>query len=230
MWASLTLRQRITPRFGLERWSALSCVPTIAGQDEEGHMSATKHRSRSGRLVDDPRLGFTMITALERFLGTFSPAFVVLLGLLLMALTGAIDAVTGPFAVAVFYLVPIGLVTFARGRSVGTLMAAVAAVAWCGVEVSQHATSLASGVTYWNWLTRFYVFEIVVILIAPVRDVVQWERRVAAREMEAADKLRALNELRIALEAEAGGQLARLEAMVEFRRAMTLAEIEHAAS
>lgn len=54
-----------------------------------------------------------------------------------------------------------------------------------------------------------------------------WEREVAAREAEAADKLRALNELRAAIEAEDGGQLARLEAMVEFQHAMTRAEIAH---
>lgn len=151
----------------------------------------------------------------------------VLNGLLVMALIGLLDAVTGPFAVAVFYLVPIGLVTYARGRWVGTLMAATAALAWTGVELAQHVTSLDSGVTYWNWLTRFYVYEAVALLIAPMRDVVAWEREVASREAEAADKLRALNELRSAIEAEDGGQLARLEAMVEYRRAMTQAEIAH---
>jgi len=64
-----------------------------------------------------------------------------------------------------------------------------------------------------------------VILVAPMRDVVHWEREVAEREAEAAEKLRALNELRAALEQEADGQLERLEAMVEFRTAMTRAEM-----
>lgn len=182
-------------------------------------------RSRARRWVDDSHLGYTLVTSLERFLGTFSPPFVVILGLLLMTLIGVVDAVTGPFAVAVFYLVPIGLVTYARGRWTGTLMAATAAFAWTGVELVQHLTTLDSSVTYWNWLTRFYVYEAVALLIAPMRDVVTWERDVAAREAETADKLRALNELRAAIEAEDGGQLARLEAMVEFRRAMTQAEI-----
>lgn len=168
-----------------------------------------------------------MITALERFLATFSPPFVLIIGLLLMALIGLIDAITGPFAVAVFYLVPIGLVTYARGRWVGTLMAAAAAAAWSGAELAQHVTLWSDALTYWNWLTRFYVYEAIVLLVAPLRDVVQWEREVAAREAEAADKLRALNELRSALEAEDDGQLGRLEAMVEFRRAMTSAEIAH---
>jgi len=75
-----------------------------------------RSHSRLGRMVDDRLLGYTMVTGLERFLHTFSPPFVVILGLLLMALIGLVDAVTGSFAVGVFYLVPIGLVTYSRGR------------------------------------------------------------------------------------------------------------------
>jgi K+-sensing histidine kinase KdpD len=183
--------------------------------------------SRFGARFDDSHLSYTTITALERFLATFSAPFVVIIGLLILALIGLVDAVTGSFAVAVFYLVPIGLVTYARGRWVGTLMAATAALAWTGVELAQHVTAFDNTVTYLNWLTRFYVYEAVVLLVAPLRDVVEWEREVANREAEAADKLRALNELRAAIEAEDGGQLARLEAMVEFQRAMTQAEIAH---
>jgi hypothetical protein len=149
----------------------------------------------------------------------------VIVGLLMMALIGLVDSVTGAFAVGVFYLVPIGLVTYARGRWVGTLMAAAAAAAWGGVELAQHTTVWADGVTYWNFLTRFYVYEAVVILVAPMRDAVLWEREVALREAEAADKLRALNELRSALGAEEQAKLDQLEAMVELRRVNTQAEI-----
>ena len=112
------------------------------------------------------QFGRSALTATERFLGTFSPPFVLLLGLLLMALIGLIDAVTGPFNVVVIYIVPVGLVTYARGRWLGTLMAAVAAFAWTGIEVGNHVTALDAAVTYWNALTRFYVFEALVVLVA----------------------------------------------------------------
>jgi hypothetical protein len=176
-------------------------------------------------MVDDSRLGYRMITTLERRLGGFSPPFVLVVGLLVMALIGLVDAVTGQFAVAVFYLVPIGLVTYARGRWVGTLMAAAAATAWGAVELAQHVTALGDGVTYWNFLSRFYVYGAIVILVAPMRDVVLWERDVAAREVEAADKLRALNELRARMGEDERARLDRLEAMVELRRANTKAGI-----
>jgi hypothetical protein len=187
--------------------------------------SRTKPPSRFRLMVDDAHLGYTMVTALERFLDSFSPPFVVVVGLLMMALIGLIDAITGPLAVGIFYLMPIGLVTYARGRWVGTLMAATAALAWGGVDLAQDVTTWASGVTYWNWLSRFYVYEAIVLLVAPMRDVVIWEREVAARETEAADKLRALNELRAALNEEEQAKLDRLQAMVELRRVNSKAEI-----
>jgi hypothetical protein len=190
-------------------------------------MAGNRNRrpSRLRRMGDDRRLGYAMVTGLEEFLHTFSPPFVVILGLLLMALIGLVDAVTGAFAVGVFYLVPIGLVTFARGRWVGTLMAATAALAWGGVELAQHVTAWDTGVTYWNFLTRFYAYELIVLLVAPMRDVVLREREVAAREAEAAAKLRALNEFRRSLGKEEEAKLAGLEAMVELRIAKTEAEI-----
>lgn len=128
-----------------------------------------KRRSRTPssfrRMVDDSHLGYTMVTALERSLDSFSPPFVVVVGLLMMTLIGLVDAITGPLAVGIFYLVPIGLVTYARGRWVGTLMAA------------------------------------------------------------AADKLRAPNELRAALNEEEQAKPDRLQAMVELRRVNSQAEI-----
>jgi len=104
-------------------------------------------------------------------------------------------------------------------------MAAAAGMAWAGVEVSQHVTAWSEAVTYWNILTRFYVYEAIVLLVAPMRDVVLRERDLAAREAEAADKLRALNEIRDSLPEEERTKLEQLEAMVELRRSNTQAQI-----
>lgn len=177
-------------------------------------------------LIDDRHLGRSMLVTLERFLDGFSPPFVVLVGLLLLALIGLLDAVTGSFAVTVFYLVPIGLVTYSRGRWVGTIMAAAAATAFLSVELGTGVTTYEQAVTYWNWLTRFYVYEAVVVLVAPMRDVVRWEREVAEREAEAAEQLRALNELRAALEADSEARVTRVETVYELLQAKTKAEIE----
>ena len=133
---------------------------------------------------------------LEGVLARRSRGVVVIVGLLLLALIGLVDAASGGFAVEVFYLVPIGLVAFGRGRGLGLLFAGVAAIAWGAVEVFQGVTSLEASVTYWNALTRFYGYAAVALLIAPMREAMVIQRQIAEREAEAVEQMRAMEELR----------------------------------
>jgi K+-sensing histidine kinase KdpD len=146
------------------------------------------------------RLENSALLRVEGFLARRSPGFVILLGLLLLAAIGLIDTVTSAFAVSVFYLVPVGLVTFSRGRWMGALMSGIAAIAWSAAEVANHVTTLESTLPYWNAITRFYAFMAVCLLIAPMRDALVWQRELAAREAETIDQLRAMDELRTALD------------------------------
>ncbi|GBC86577.1 hypothetical protein HRbin12_00573 [bacterium HR12] len=180
--------------------------------------SAPAGRPREARIAGG--LARAALLRLERILAGLSPGFVVVFGLLLLALIGLVDAVTGPFEVAVFYLVPVGLVTYCRGRWLGVAMAGVAAIAWGVVEVATGVTTVESRVTYVNALTRFYVFEAVSLLVAPMRDVVLWERELAEREAAAAEQLRALAELRDALEHQAITQGHDVRALAEMRRTL----------
>jgi K+-sensing histidine kinase KdpD len=159
-------------------------------------------RSRTGseNRNEAERLERSTLLRIERTLSQRSPGFVVVVSLLLLALIGLLDAVSGPFAVSVFYFLPVALVTFTRGRWIGALVSGVAAVAWSATEVVQHATTLQSQVPYWNALTRFYAFMAVVLLIGPMRDALVWQRELATKESEAAEHLRTLNELREALQ------------------------------
>ena len=143
----------------------------------------------------------------ERLLSARSRGFVIVVGLLLLALIGLLDAVTGPFGVSVFYFLPIVLVTFGRGRWMGIAMSAAASIAWGAVEVAQGTTSASQSITYWNSLTRFYAFVAVCLVIAPMREALIRQRELAEHEAAAAERLRALEELRQAmttLESEAG--------------------------
>jgi K+-sensing histidine kinase KdpD len=180
-----------------------------------------------GRLQKDEdaerRLERSWLLNIEGFLARRSPGFVILIGLLLLILIGVVDLVTGSFAVGEFYLVPIGVVAFSRGRWVGTLMAAVAALAWGAAEVATHVTAIASSVTYWNFLTRFFIFEAVVLLVAPMRDALVWQRELAAKESAAAAELRALIELRETLMHD-GGPSPFAEALQELDDADRVAE------
>lgn len=182
---------------------------------------ALKKERRREQRDAERKLEHSMLLRLEGFLGRRSPGFVILLGLLALILIGLVDAVTGSFDVAVFYLLPVGLVTFARGRWMGALMAGVATLARGAAEVARHVTALDSPVTYWSGLTRFYVWMVVVLAVAPMRDVLVWQREAARKEAEALEQMRALTELRDALQhvdAPAADQLA---AISELRDSLT---------
>jgi K+-sensing histidine kinase KdpD len=144
----------------------------------------------------EQRLEHSSLLRFEAFMARRSPAFVLILGFLLLALIGLIDAVTGSFDMAPLYILPIGLVTFSRGRWLGALLALVATLARGAAEVANSISDLQSPVTYWSGLTRFYVFMVVVLMVGPMRDVLRWQREAADTLAETNAHLEALNELR----------------------------------
>ena len=143
----------------------------------------------------EARMERSWVLRLESELARHSAVFVVGVGLMLIALIAVIDAGTEAFAVDVFYLVPIGLVTFGRGRWMGLLVAGLAAVGFGVADVYQGNAVLTESVTYVNVLTRFYGYAVIVLLIAPMREAMVMQRELAENESEAAEQLRAMQEL-----------------------------------
>jgi K+-sensing histidine kinase KdpD len=163
-------------------------------------------RGRRSTRDGEDRAERSTLLRVEATLARRSPGFVILVGLLLLALVGLVDAVTGAFDVSIFYFLPVGVVTFSRGRWMGALMSGAAAIAWTAAEVANHVISLDSSIAYWNTLTRFYAFMVVVLLVAPMRDALLAERGLAAKEKDAAEQLRALNELETLSHADTPGR------------------------
>jgi K+-sensing histidine kinase KdpD len=171
----------------------------VAGRDDE---VLELPRSRA-----DTRLDRSWMLRAERALAGSSAWVAIVIGVLLLVLVGLVDAASGSVEVSVLYILPIALVTFGRGRWMGILLSTVAAVGWGAVEVARGATGILDGATYWAGLGRFYAFVAVCLVVAPMREALVHHREVAEREAAAAERLRALNELREAmssLELEAG--------------------------
>ncbi len=147
-------------------------------------------------LDEEARRERTYLLSTMEFLERRSRGFVLLVGLLLLALVALVDGVTGRFDVTIFYFVPVALVTFSRGRRMGLLFAGVASIAWEVADVANHVTSVTAPVTYYNALARFYAYAAVALLISPIRAALQQERDAAEKEAEVAEQLRALMELR----------------------------------
>jgi hypothetical protein len=169
---------------------------------ETDELALTPPGTRSGGETAETRLEHSALLRFDAFLARRSPAFIILIGLLLLALFGLIDALTGSFDIAPLYIVPIGLVTFSRGRGMGFAMAIMATLARGAAELARGVTDAGSFVTYWSGLTRLYVFAAVVLMIGPMRDVLRWQREVTETLTETNTQLEALNELRDVLNHE----------------------------
>ncbi|MBI2239038.1 MAG: PAS domain-containing sensor histidine kinase [Actinobacteria bacterium] len=133
----------------------------------------------------------------EAYLEARSASYVVAAGLALVALIGAVDVATGPLvSPSLFYLIPVGLVTWRLGRGWGTFVAVASALVWLAGDLLTDAYGAQSAVPYWNVAVRFGVLFVVASLLATLKEALQRHRDLAAEEGKAAEGLRELNALK----------------------------------
>ena len=105
-----------------------------------------------------------------------------------------VDYLTGPrISFSLFYLMPIGLVTWNFGRSVGVGAAFVATVGSLVADLlgpnAEHDV-----VPYWNSAARFAVFVAFALLLATLREILEAQRQRAELEHEVSSGLREMND------------------------------------
>src|SRR5712692_7902624 len=100
----------------------------------------------------------------------FSKSLFTALGFLLIVVVGLLDYVTGPhISFAIFYLLPISLVTWRVGRKMGIALAIAGAVLWLLADIMSGDTYPNVIIPYWNALVRLGFFLIVVFLLSALR-------------------------------------------------------------
>jgi signal transduction histidine kinase len=131
----------------------------------------------------------------EAFFGQKPPAFVLMFGLLFIAVVGVLDYYSWySISFGLFYLMPIGLVTWHLGRRAGALMVVIAAATGLYSDIY---TDPSSGlIPYWNGAVRLGVFLVLAALLATLKDSIQLQRSVALHEHDVSEQLRDLNELK----------------------------------
>ncbi len=131
----------------------------------------------------------------EAFFGQKPPAFVFAFGIVFVAVVGVLDYQSWySISFGLFYLMPIGLVTWHLGRRAGTVMVLLASTA--GV-VGDIFTDPSRGlIPYWNGGVRFGVFLILAALLATLKSSIELQREVAMHEHDVSEQLRDLNELK----------------------------------
>jgi diguanylate cyclase (GGDEF)-like protein len=105
----------------------------------------------------------------DGYLENRSSMFVFLLCLVLTALVGVLDHLTGRLSSAIFYLAPIGMAAWYGSRTVGIAISAAATLAWLVADIADAGLYSHPAIPYWNATVRLALFLVIVLLISRVR-------------------------------------------------------------
>jgi signal transduction histidine kinase len=129
------------------------------------------------------------------FFDVRSTALVLLLGFVFIAVVAVVDYLIRPeISLALFYLMPIGLVTWNLGRGWGVASATVSSIIGLAGDV---ATSPAHILTpYWDGLVTFAVFLAFAVLLAALKSILETQNEQVEKESQVSDGLRQLNDVK----------------------------------
>jgi signal transduction histidine kinase len=141
-----------------------------------------------------------MVRLLER-LERRSQAFLILAGLVVLAVIGIIDYLTGfEMLFSVFYLLEVALAAWFVGRGFGLLMSVLSALVWIGGDVAAGARYSNPLIPIWNALILMVFYFVVVWLLTNLRSLhreleTRVRQRTAALVREMAERQRLEGEI-----------------------------------
>src|SRR3712207_4364817 len=102
-----------------------------------------------------------MIQVFEKFI-VHSQRTLFLLGVLVVAIIGAVDYLTGyQLAFSIFYILPIYVITWYTNRRLGFAIAIISAVAWLLADFLAGQVYNHPLIALWNCVVRLGVFAII---------------------------------------------------------------------
>jgi two-component system sensor histidine kinase KdpD len=132
----------------------------------------------------------------QRFFDGRPKVLVFLVGIAFVLFVAALDyAASFKVSLALFYLAPVGLVTWNLGRRWGACMALAAGVAGLAAELEARMPHPGL-VPYWNAGVRFVLLIVLAMLLATLRESIDQQTRRVEEERGIADRLRDLNEMK----------------------------------
>jgi len=132
---------------------------------------------------------------LIRFLTTKSKIFLLLLGFFLITIVGMLDYVTGEFPFAIFYLIPISLITWFTGKQPGILASIASALIWFFDQYTSVDITRYTEVSYWNALVILGFFLVVTFILSLLKQALENEMKFARTDyLTGAENGRAFSE------------------------------------
>jgi len=115
-----------------------------------------------------------------RYLSKLPQSLSILIGSVLVLLVGILTHLAGPeLSSAVFYSIPIVLVTWFTSRSIGLIFSTLSALAWLIVDLTSGATYSHSTIPYWNGVSRLSSFFILTIVLSSLKGILKQEKELS---------------------------------------------------
>lgn len=121
-----------------------------------------------------------MLDHIHALLSSQSAFRVGLLCALILLVIGVIDQLTGnEIALALFYLIPVGIAAWYLSRRVAFLMALAAAIVWLLVDHTSGRSYSHPAIAFWNALVRLSFFALTVYLMSIIRKLLETQTELA---------------------------------------------------
>ena len=129
------------------------------------------------------------------FLSTKPKIFLLLLGFFLIGIVGTLDYVTGESPFAIFYLIPICLITWFTGRQPGILASIASALVWFFDQYTRSDITLYTEVSYWNAVVILGFFLVITVILSLLKQALENEKKSARTDyLTGAENSRAFSE------------------------------------
>jgi diguanylate cyclase (GGDEF)-like protein len=118
-----------------------------------------------------------------KYLEKQPPSLVLVIGLALVALIGLTGFLTGwQLSFAIFYLIPVLLVTYCSGRGLGVVISLAAALVslWVDLTVGMPYTNLT--MPFWNAYLRLGLFWVFTFMLAALKQALVREQELAQKD------------------------------------------------
>jgi diguanylate cyclase (GGDEF)-like protein len=125
-----------------------------------------------------------------------SRIFSIILSFALIGIVGYVDYVTGrEMSFAIFYLIPIGYITWYTGRQPGILASIVSALTWFFDEYTGTDLSVYPAIPYWNAAGMLGFFLVITYLLAELKEALRKDKNMAGTDyLTGAANLRSFTE------------------------------------
>jgi diguanylate cyclase (GGDEF)-like protein len=153
-------------------WNDLVCSQKNAWMHPEKSLAQIEGPINQWQATTDSFFGSIM-----EYLARLPHSFLISVASLLVLLVGILNHMAGPeISSTIFYLIPIVLVTWFTGRSIGFIFSILSALTWLIADLTSGTTHLNSDIPYWNAVARLGSFFILTFILSTLKNTLRQEK------------------------------------------------------